>query len=159
MKIVITSIGLSLVSVFVADVVHIFGFSRIDDIIAVFMKKYLIFQITKTDLFLFRYFPLLVAVFFLFYDKKTPVKRFIWVNLRILGAILLFLFIGIIAALLIWPSLDTNYLPDNVLIQPFTFYWTLFILSGIVLPIYLWLRKKSKKSPAQDLIDDEIKQY
>lgn len=157
MKIIITSIGLLLISVLIADILHLFVFTNLNDWTYVLIKKYIIYQITKTDLIVFKCAPLLVAIFFLFYDKSISVAQLIRVNIQILMVILLFLLFAIIIAPLTWSSPSNEYLPSYILIQPFHFYWTPFILTGIFFPLYLRSRKRNKKRISHDIIDEGIK--
>lgn len=147
LKIILVSIGTLLLSVLIADIVFVFVILRLND--------YFIHElIAKIDLLLLRYFPLLIGGFFLFAKKDLSLKELIKVNLMAIVCIYLFVVIGYIVAILTWSPLNRDYLPSRILIQPFRFYWTPFILAGIILPIYLKLRKRKRIN--HGVIDDEV---
>lgn len=156
-KIIIVSIALCLLltGIFIAlnQLFHVFLY----DLIVKLSHKWLNAQLAVTDSVLFWGYPILTGILFIIYDRNIHIKKLIQVNAQILIALLLCLFVGIIVALLMWPSPSNDFLPSYIIIQPFYFYWTPFILAGIALPIYLWFRKRNKKHFNQNIIDNEIK--
>lgn len=157
-KIIIVSIGLCLllIVIFIAltQLFHLF----IYDLIVKFSHKWFIAKFAVIDSVLFWGHPIISGVLFIKYDKNIHVKKLIEVNSQILISILICLSIGCTVALFTWLP-DNELLPSHIVVQPFRFYWTPFILTGIVIPLYLWFRKRSKKHFNQNVIDDEIKQH
>lgn len=155
-KIIILSIGscLLLIGVFIAlsNLFHLFLY----DLVVKLTHKWLIAQLSVTDLVLFWGYPIGSGILFVIYDKNIRIQKLIQVNAQILITVLLCLFIGCAIAVFTW-SPDSELLPSHIVVQPSYFYWTPFILTGIVIPLCLWLRKRSKKHFNQHVIDEEIK--
>jgi hypothetical protein len=107
-------------------------------------NKYLIFKLHPIDNWILCFYPLLFIYPILL--RKSPFIKTMLMN-TFLGLLMIFLcFIaGYFIALNTWTSNGvSSLLPDYVKYQPYSYYWTLFILSGIVFPFLRLFYKTNK---------------
>lgn len=114
-------------------------------------EKFFAFQITPIDHFLVHFFPLIFIPFLLRRKLNFSKQMLLMTIIGIFSIFMLFL-VGMAIGIYTWGSDPTEpLLPEYILIQPFEYYWTVFISIGISIPILI-LRNKTKKVDAT-LID------
>ena len=90
------------------------------------------------DKFLIILFPICIAVTQISLDKRDK-NILLRLSALILAAIIIQLGLGLLIALYTWPSINPNelsLLPKSYKKKPFFFYWTIFIIPGIIIPIF-----------------------
>ena len=118
-----------------------------------FFGQFLIYDWTSLDKNLVRWFPLLIGILMLIKKPKDSTTIFKSIMMS-LAFIFFSIIIGIIVALYTWTNegAESPLLPEYIRYQPFQNYWTMFVLSGLIISILFYL-KKSKKIE-NNLIDN-----
>ncbi|MBC9810870.1 hypothetical protein H9Y05_00130 [Crocinitomicaceae bacterium CZZ-1] len=107
----------------------------------------LTYHIPLIDAYLFRFFPLITGISLFMIDKNTSVKKLLLTIGITFIAIVSLLLAGFFITIYSWPQ----GFGMKSRVQPFDHYWTVLILTGIILPIlFVGLRRKRTKN------DDEI---
>lgn len=117
-----------------------------------FFGKFLIFELTSLDRNLVRWLPLLIGTVMLIKtpkDTRTIVKSI----LISLATVFFTIILGIIIAINTWTNegTDSPLLPEYIRYQPFQYYWTTFILIGLIISTLFYIKKRSKYE--ENLID------
>lgn len=103
----------------------------------------LTYHIPLIDAYLFRFFPLITGVSLLMTDKNTSVKKLLLTIGITFIAIVSLLLAGFFITIYSWPQ----GFGMKSRVQPFDHYWTVLILTGIILPIlFVGLRRKRTKN-------------
>ena len=118
-----------------------------------FLSKYLIINFNGIDNLLLLFFPAITFSYFLLKRivqpkvfLKTVLLTFLTVTLTVLS--------GIIIAIGTWTKSGSNpLLPGYIRYQPFSHYWTIFILLGIFIPIILHHFQKQTPLQNNQIID------
>ncbi|NGF76935.1 hypothetical protein G5B10_13690 [Fluviicola sp. SGL-29] len=107
----------------------------------------LTYHIPLIDAYLFRFFPLITGISLFMIDKNTSVKKLLLTIGITFIAIVSLLLAGFFITIYSWPQ----GFGMKSRVQPFDHYWTVLILTGIILPtLFVGLRRKRTKN------DDEI---
>lgn len=117
-------------------------------------NKYLILNWTGTDRNLVRWFPLIVGIVCTMVgvtDLRIFIKRVFWTLLTVMAFLVLALFI----ALFFWTieGGPSPLLPEYIKYQPFANYWTVFIVLGVLLPMFPLIRKRRDTAGNDELIN------
>lgn len=117
-------------------------------------KKYLVFNLTSIDRFLISWLPIILAIAYSFAGIKK-IQVFIIKVMWSITSVIVFFLLGIIVGLMTWTSDggDSVLLPDYLIYQPIKYYWSFFIVLGIVLPAIPTIINYLKKS---DSSSDEV---
>ena len=145
LKIISFGILLSSISFGLLLILYYYVFTKLGDLTLPLTKKYLVFNFTSIDQGLIRLFPLIIALIHVsFRDKETKAyfRNVLWIYLSIMTMI----FLGFIIALLTWTNdeAENPLLPEFLKYQPFKYYWTLFIVFGLIVSISYFYKLKNK---------------
>jgi hypothetical protein len=152
-KIVLIGVAFTFLSLAYLLILDFFVLGNISDWSMKLFQKYLIIDFNIQDKILIRWFPLLLSIIVI-YTKDMGTKSFIRLILSGYITVSFSLLLGYFLAVITWTSggAISPLLPEYIKYQPFTNYWALFILFGIVLAI--WLHFKKGKESSSELIDD-----
>ena len=120
-------------------------------------KKYLVFNLTSIDRLLISWLPLILAFAYSFAGIKK-IQEFIKKVLWTITTVLVFFLAGIAVGLMTWTSDggDSVLLPEYLKYQPIKYYWSFFIVLGIISPaiptIISYLKKSNSSS--DEIIDN-----
>lgn len=148
-SIVINALGLVFVIAIIIKLFEFFIFPHLNSWIISSTNKYLVLYLNSIDLYVINLFPLVIALIQIF-KSKIDEKVLFRSSAAILSCISLMLLIGLIVAWFTWPSLNpegNTLIPLNYKIKPFEFYWTIFIVTGILIAIFYYtiIRKQTAK--------------
>ena len=117
-------------------------------------NKFLVFDWTIVDKNLIRWFPLLLGMVYTMIGVKNLELFIRRVFLTILTTLAMIL-IAVITGLYTWTSESgpSPLLPEYLKYQPFTFYWTVFILIGIIMPFFPMIKRWINYDRNNELID------
>jgi hypothetical protein len=120
------------------------------------LHNHLAISFSEVDRMMIRWHPLAIA-FLLTFKKNLVAISIIRLMLAILVSLSLGLVLGWLVAIFTWPlpTGTSPLLPSYTYIkyQPFTFYWTIFISAGILLPVIIYRWKRTRNN--SDLLDDK----
>lgn len=135
-QILLVSAIICVFTIMITILLDLYVFPNLSGLINKWSQKYLIFNFNIFDYNLIRYFPL-IAMLTLLRKQNITVKYLIKINAIVLISILLSISIGFVVAINTWTNASaiSPLLPTYIKYQPFSMYWTLFILLGISLPL------------------------
>lgn len=110
-------------------------------------NKYLVINLTPIDKALITFFPV-VPAFIHSIGEGININAFLKQSLWLFLSVILFFASGIGIGLLTWTTTSSisPLLPNYLKYQPFTYYWTLFLIPSILIPIvFPFLSKKQNK--------------
>jgi hypothetical protein len=136
---VIVSFGLS---VLFMDLMFLYFFLNIGDISLSLFSNYLAFTITEFDRVLVWFFPIFI-IYPIIKKGITFSKNILLYTVIGLIAIFSSIILGVLVAIITWsPDDPTLYLPNYFLIQPFDYYWSLFIIAAIIITILVIFKRE-----------------
>ncbi len=137
-------LGVSIVAYFCKYLLIYFLLDIIDQWTLYNLQSYLLIGFNFFDQLLLIFFPTIVGFSTLFLVEFNFWKIFKNVCISF-GTVYLVVFVGYAVALMTWSNYDTNPLiPEYTKNQPFNFYWTIFIIIGILIPILATLLRKDR---------------
>lgn len=153
-KILLTGLVLCLLSQGILLFIHLYLIGHLGEWTMPVVGKYIIIDWTKSDSNLIRWLPLIVGIVYIISGKRKIdefVKRVLITLLSFIG----FFLLGILFALIFWTSEGggSPLLPEYVRYQPFKHYWTIFLATGIVLPLIPIFKDRNDELRDQDAID------
>lgn len=146
LKIFVIGILLCSISYGLMFLLDYFIFIKLGDWTLPLFKKYLVIHLTLTDMFLVRWFPLILAVSQILTNinaTKIYFKTVLWSFVSVIGMLIS----GILIALLTWTNekAESPLLPEFLKYQPFEYYWTIFIIGGLMISILIMYFLKRKE--------------
>jgi hypothetical protein len=144
-------LGVSIVAYFCKYLLIYFLLDIIDQWTLYNLQSYLLIGFNFFDQLLLIFFPAIVGFSTLFLVGFNFWKIFKNVCISF-GTVYLMVFVGYTVALMTWSHYDINPLiPEYTKNQPFNFYWTIFIIIGIFIPIFRTLIRKDRTVKSSNL--------
>ena len=145
-RIIIYGVLLCILSYGLMLILDYFVFVKLGDLTLPLTHKYLVINLNSIDRNLIRSFPLLLAIIQISVRRsqtKIYFKTVLWTFVSIISM----MFLGLIIALLTWKheNIENPLLPDFLKDQPFDYYWTIFIITGLLISIIISYLLKMKK--------------
>lgn len=109
-------------------------------------NKYLVINFTPIDKILITFFPV-VPAFIHSIGESINITAFLKQALWLFISVILFFIAGLGIGLLTWTTTSSisPLLPNYLKYQPFTYYWTLFLIPSILIPVIFPIYRKMKR--------------
>jgi hypothetical protein len=152
------NIGITILCIAISFVfqfcIHFLFFQNLGEWTFKSFSKFLEFQINVIDNLILLYFPLLFITPIV-NKKLNYLKEMLCLTLVGIVSISLSLIAGVLIAVFTWmPDLSkSTLLPKYILSQPVSYYWTFFIIIGVLVPFLILMRKNRNKFNESKTID------